>query len=647
MLGMFIYNWEIKMSGIYGSWQPGQELINQKGDMDRLMQWNRAYGKTEGHYLEKDAGMGCFVEKLSVDAVESSPVLHRNGIYAVIDAVIYNREELNITGSEQLSDEELLLRYVQEQGMNALKNVNGDFAGALYDPVKQKMTLFRDHMGVRPLFYAADEHGVVFSTDMRGILAMDRVEAAVNDKWLWDRISGSASMDSVSTEFAHIHCVRPASFMEFSLKDERLQWEQAVYWKLGVRKIRYRSEQQYIDKMRELITDAVKRRLDVISGPIGAELSGGLDSGVISILINRLGREGIFFSWSASPEALPLAERDERLIIQDICAQEGIECNYGGLTIKHHIDSVICKKLQEIGLQINMNENASRMYVLPPYINTLQIYEAARFIQEKGARVVFTGHGGDEGVSHRPNAYELFYHKEYLSYVRYMWEWTRDGKHRIYHTLRRCYKDLTQVRKQFTSSYEDVFAVKDILSAEITAKYQDAERPPLKFTYDPKAFINQGGSRNRLEVVALLGAYSGVRYMVPFVDYRVIDYAVSIPRHMYLKNRTRRYIYREAFKDILPESLYTLNCKEDNSWKNRERVEQREEDYIDKKKRMVAMLEREYWERYLNFDRLEEWAATPYSEENTIRDKGVGRAISNCVLLQNAVKRAPLVKVAE
>lgn len=636
------------MSGIYGSWQPGKELIEQKKDIDRLMQWNRAYGKTEEQYLEKDMALGCFIEKLFTDAVESSPVLYRNSMYAVIDAVLYNRDELDVKNGNLLSDEELVLAYVQEQGMKALKNINGDFAGAIYDSMEQKLTLFRDHMGVRPLFYAADEQGIVFSTDMRGILAMDSVDSGVNEKWLWDRISGNGSMDTVSTEFAHVHCVKPATYMEFSVRDGMMQCDTKVYWKLGSHKIRYRTEQQYIDKMRELITDAVKRRLDVVSGPIGAELSGGLDSGVIDILINRLGRKGIFFSWSASPEVLPLNENDERLVIRDICVQEGIECNYGGLTIKYNKDTLITKKTEAIGIDVDMNESPARMYVLPPYINTLQIYEASNLVHEKGGSVIFTGHGGDEGVSHRPNVYELFYHKEYLAYIKYMWSWTQGSRYRLYYTLKKCYKDLTRVRKEFTAAYEDVFAAKDILNPSIIAKYKDAERPPLKFTYDPKSFILDGGSRNRLEVVALLGAYSGVRYMVPYVDYRVIDYAVSIPRHMYLKNRTRRYIYREAFKDIMPESLYTLTGKEDTSWKNREQTQEHDEEaYIAHKKWSVGLLERDYWEHYLNFERLEEWAETPYSEENKMRDMSVRKAISNCVLVQNTVKRAPLVKVEE
>ena len=68
--------------------------------------------------------------------------------------------------------------------------------------------------------------------------------------------------------------------------------------------------------------------------------------------------------------------------------------------------------------------------------------------------------------------------------------------------------------------------------------------PPLSFSYDPVSYIHQGGSRNRLDNVALYGAYNGVRYLIPYLDYRVIDYAVSIPRYQYLRGRRNRFVFR-------------------------------------------------------------------------------------------------------
>lgn len=91
-------------------------------------------------------------------------------------------------------------------------------------------------------------------------------------------------------------------------------------------RVLYRYTRPDCNRLRELITDSVKRRLDVFPDIIGAELSGGLDSGVIDILINRLGREAVYYSWSFSPQDLPDVPNDERQVIADICEQENIIC---------------------------------------------------------------------------------------------------------------------------------------------------------------------------------------------------------------------------------------------------------------------------------------------------------------------------------
>ena len=68
----------------------------------------------------------------------------------------------------------------------------------------------------------------------------------------------------------------------------------------------------------------MKVRANIIKGLVGAELSGGLDSGVIDVLLNRLDKKGIYYSWSVHPNELEYAEDDERLIIEEICKRENM-----------------------------------------------------------------------------------------------------------------------------------------------------------------------------------------------------------------------------------------------------------------------------------------------------------------------------------
>lgn len=628
------------MSGIYGIWQPFSKVEKYVTDVERLHRWNKAYGnEAEKVYIGEMACVGCSYEKLMETAPKSSPVLQIDGKYAVIDALLYNREEILEKGqfSDALSDEELIFSFIGKFGYDELRDVNGDFAGAIYDSHNSTLTLFRDHMGVRPLFYYAQEQSVAFSTDIRGLVSMQYVDVSVDEKWVWNKIVGTAYMGTENTEFAHIFCVKPASYMTFSLGDNRLLSSKSTYWQIGSKKIRLSSETAYIERLRELITDSVKRRLDVISGLVGAELSGGLDSSVIDILIHRLGREAVYFSWSASPDEVPYAEDDERLIVEDICKQENISCHFAGKTLHIGEDSIIYRKMQEIGMDPDMSAGFYRRYVFPPYINTLHVCQASQYVNSCGAKVVFTGHSGDEGVSHRCNPYELFYHREYYHYFKYMWDSTKGERNRLYNTLLRCHQNLTTSRKKLTNPFVSILASKDMLKKEFYEKYNFKKGVPLTFAYDPLSYIRNGGSRNRLDVVALLGAYCGARYIIPYIDYRVIDYAVSIPRYMYLKQQKNRYIFREAFKDMMPESLYNLRGKEDTSWRNAKSKEKDPTEYLERKKRLFGMLDRAYWDKYLEWDAVEEWVNLPLAGSDEMRDIAMFSAIDNCLSLQNMI----------
>ncbi|MBQ8798875.1 MAG: hypothetical protein IJZ55_04845 [Lachnospiraceae bacterium] len=622
------------MSGIYGIWKNGE--LPGETDRMRLQKWNRAYGvKTETMTL-KSMFLGCTQSRYSDRMPESAPVLKNGSKYAVIDGLLFNRDEIKMRSglSEELSDEELLFLYIEKFGYEALKEVNGDFAGAIFDEEKNGMTLFRDHMGVRPLFVYNQKGILAFSTDIRGLISMDVVDASVDEEWLWSVLAGRAYVGTEYTEFANIRCIKPAAYYTVTSTGDVFCATVKSYWKPGEKKVRLSSDTAYIERHKELITDAVKRRLDAVSGPVAAELSGGLDSSIIDILIHRLGREAFYFSWSLSPSELPYAENDERLIVEDICKQEGVVCHFSNEAMQLREDSVIYKKMRDIGMEPELNAGLYRRYVLPPYISTTQIGKVAQSAHDYGAKVVFTGHGGDEGVSHRCNPYELFYNREYVHYFSYMWESTKGLKHRCYKTVMRSLKNLVKTRKQLRSPFISVFASKVMLAPEIMDKYEAKRGVSNTFAYDPLSYVRNGGSRNRLDIVALLGEYCGARYFAPYLDYRVIDYALSIPRHMYLKEQKNRYIIREAFRDMIPESLYNLTGKEDTSWRNIEKTEVDIAEHVQKKNRLVGMLNREYWNGYLNWEELEHWASVAAEEE---RDSAMFMGIDKCLSLQNLI----------
>ena len=342
----------------------------------------------------------------------------------------YNREEL---GAGNCSDEEFLFRYVRERGYDALAQVNGDFAGAIYDEEQNTWTLFRDHMGIRPLYCYQDESILAFSTDLRGLAAIPGADLQINEEKLYLRMAGFNDLTLCQTEFARINCIRPGSWTVVS----PCKTEEHIYWKLGQKKTRMKQDEDYQAELRRLITDSVKRRPDAVPGIVGGELSGGLDSGVIDILISRLGREGRYFSWSYDPKDLPLQEGDdERKIILDICTQEHISCKLTSL----HKDRSLDYLFDEL---------------VPPYVNTRSLSEGSRYLKSQGANVVFTGHGGDEGVSHRCNLLELWHYREYMAFAKMIYGSTEGKRLRLLRTAKRMWHQITVVHPKFLKPYQN------------------------------------------------------------------------------------------------------------------------------------------------------------------------------------------------
>ncbi len=614
------------MSGIFGIFTNGKCNNDMNKEYLRKMSlWNTAYGDSAGDFFESNnISMGGYLEHLNKNLEIINPVIETETYIATIDAVLYNRKDIldrfEHHFSENVSDEKLLLSYITAFGFDALETVNGDFSGAVYNKADNSITLFRDHMGVRPLFYYADDNFFAFSTDIRGIIAIQSIDIAISEEWIYKILGGYFVNGTENTEYENIFCVKPGSYSCFMVSDNKINKSTTTYWSVGRKKIKLKSDEEYQKKLRELIEDSVKIRTEAVSSKVGAELSGGLDSSVIDVIINRLGKECVYYSWSRSPEELEMADNDERLIIKDICDQEGISCNYGYLNLRE--DSIFADKYQKTGASLDFDEMLGFRYALPPYINTMKIAQTASDIRKLGASVVFSGHGGDEGVSHRCNEYEMFHYKEFYHYFRYVFSKSNGKKHRVWLTLKECYYNLTEDRKELTRPFIGGFKAPNLLNKEFADKMDPSKMPLLTFSYDPIEYIKDGGSRNRLDNVALLGAYGGARYMVPYVDHRVIDFAVSIPRYQYLRGRKDRYIFREAFKDIMPASLYRLRRKETMSLRNVKENPNWFEGFDSDKKTVISKLDRKFWEKYLDFEAVDKFrdAGKPEGEERQQQD---------------------------
>lgn len=615
------------MSGIFGFSFRNADQQTIEEALGGLEYWNRIYGRLESATRLMDrSALGCHVEHFSDVFPHGAPILDHHGCPAVIDALLYNRDELLAQLSPcdptALSDEELLLKLIDEKGFDALARVNGDFAGAIFDIDRMEWTLFRDHLGVRPLYFYRDANLFVFSTDIRGIAAVPGVDDRFNGMYLYKAIVGGNSLSVRDTNFEHIRCILPGSVCRFRITETDVVMKESVYWHIRRKRIRLGSDEEYRRELRRLITDAVNRRCDAISGLLGAELSGGLDSGIIDILINRHGRDAVYYSWSSDPARFPLREgEDERKVIQDICAQENISCKYlhfeERFTFQHMLD-----------------------HVMPPFVNTVQLSYGSKWMKSQGAQCVFTGHGGDEGVSHRCSRFELLYNGELLSYLKLFWNDTKGRKFRLLRTLYWGFLEARNKWKKLNYDMTERLYPPFFDKAYCDAMVRDFHFRPLPFAFAPHRYIEQGGTRSRLDNGAYQGANHGVRYLFPYVDHRVMDFAVSIPRRLYINHVTNRLIFREAFDDLMPESLRSMRYKDMASIRTVDMTAKMNRSVKNQVEYMISQLDEETWSGILNIDELRSLAQRELTRQEAGQVQGILAKMERFVLVQNIQKKA-------
>lgn len=445
-----------------------------------------------------------------------------------------------------------------------------------------------------------------------------------NELQLFTYLMNCNPLTMQQTDYASIQCVLPGAWTTVTRDAGGFSRKEYPYWKLRSRKIRLSSKEEYERRLRQLVADAVKRRLDAIPGLIGAELSGGLDSSVIDILINRNERKAVYYSWSHDPENLPIDEElDERSVIRDICDQENIQCRY---------------------LRFSDGRSTTDTYerVIPPFVNTFELSYGSRWMHEQGARVVFTGHGGDEGVSHRGGRYELLCNGELLPYLRLHY---RDLEGRSLRPLKALYSAcLSAVRdhKRHHSTIQKEELVSPVLCSSFTERMANTFREqPFYFFTKPYRYVLQGGTRDRLENAAFQGASAGVRYLFPFVDYRVMDFAVSIPRHLYVSAKETRVLYRNAFADLMPESLRRVSYKAMVSLRHIGSRNMDHDAYVINRDYIVNKLDPEYWQGILDLEAIarREQPQDPESDEARAFRMDT-HMLYRCILIQNTAKLA-------
>lgn len=249
----------------------------------------------EGVHVVGRAGLG--MRRLSIIdlATGRQPIHNEDGtVWVVFNGEIYNFPELRARLESRghrfytNSDTEVIVHLYEDHGLECVNQLRGMFAFALWDENCQRLLLARDRFGKKPLHYAIHDGRLLFGSEIKALLAADPTLADIDAEGLVNFFYFGYIPDPL-TAFRRIRKLPPGHLLEYANSRARLQ----RYWTLpeyGVHEPK--SEEECVEELEGLLTEAVKIRL-VSDVPLGALLSGGVDSSTVVALMARASSKGV------------------------------------------------------------------------------------------------------------------------------------------------------------------------------------------------------------------------------------------------------------------------------------------------------------------------------------------------------------------
>ncbi|MBN3575786.1 asparagine synthase (glutamine-hydrolyzing) [Vibrio neptunius] len=513
------------MCGIFGYFDQNKKEISTS-ILSKMAQSIRHRGP-DGLGLHSEPGVALGNQRLSILDLEHGwqPFISKDEqIIVVQNGEIFNHVEIarELAGSkyecETHCDTEVILKLYERDGIDFIKNLNGMFAIAIYDKRVDKLFLIRDRVGEKPLHYSYIDDRVVFASEIKSIL-----ESGVEKKICYDALDTYLTYNYVTpplTLFENIKHVLPGHYLEISTRGV----QSTCWWDLSKITPVEKTEDEWIEEFNTTLRSAVSIRLrsDV---PFGAFLSGGVDSstvvGLMSQMVdNPVKTYTIGFNekkYDESPFALSAAKR---------------------FSTSHTVEFVESNML---GLWRDAIYHCDQPHGDVSFMPTYKVAELA----SRDVKVVLTGDGADELFAGY-DKYKNFFANE---------------------------SSLNSDATTFNSEYRDNIALfkDDIKNAlylpETKEKIgKDVSKDLLNNLLDKSTNmgrINQALfvdtmlllSGNNLVKPDRMGMAVSIENRAPFLDYRIIELAFSMPGELKLKNGETKSIYKKAVAELIGEEL--------------------------------------------------------------------------------------------
>jgi asparagine synthase (glutamine-hydrolysing) len=513
----------------------------------------------EGIYIKGPVGLG--MRRLSIIDVAGGkqPISNEDKtIWVIFNGEIYNYQELRkslIQRGHRFttdSDTESIVHLYEDKGIEFVDHLRGMFAIALWDEKQKQLILARDRLGIKPLFYSQYNNKLVFASEMKAILQNKLFPREIDNE-------GMAAYFTLSyipaplTIFRGIQKLLPGHLL--ILKDDRAKIQK--YWDIKFEPDRRRKEGYFIEGFMALLQESVNSHL-MSEVPLGAFLSGGIDSSTIVALMSRMG--------SAPTTTITIGfggdvggYLDERSCARAVASR--YRTNHRDYEVRPDVETLLETIVRAF------DEPFGDDSAIPSY------YVCKTAKQE--VTVALSGLGGDELFCGYERYFGLALNKVYSKFPRVLTEKVfrrfieqlperADGHYTVNHMKRFVRSASLPEDKRYFQYLSRMNGIGDLFS-EPSRVYQSAEAcehlilsyfnaPNAQTELDRAVYCDMKTylPEDILAVTDRMSMRHSLEVRVPFLDHRLVEFCATIPPEMRMRWFQKKYLLKKAVKHLLP-----------------------------------------------------------------------------------------------
>ncbi len=491
---------------------------------------------TVGEYLTPHCGLS--QTRLTIRDLYggNQPIIrHRDGVdYAIVyNGEIYNCDELKadlISKGyifETTTDTEVILYVYMEYGIEGVKLLNGIFAYAIWDSGENRLMLFRDRCGIKPLFYTFIDDGIVFASEPKALFKYPDFKAEINMNSLRQVLGLGPARSEGNGVFKNVNEIKYGCVGIFTADG----FKEQTYWRLESRE-HTQTYKETVEHTAYLLKDAVEKQM-VSDVPVCSFLSGGVDSCIVTALASRhlekrggklntfsfdfVGNDKYFKSNSFQPE-------QDRPYVDKMLNAYSLNHSY-----------LFCEQ-KELADELYTSVDAKDLPGMADVDASLLHF--CRKVKEHN-KVTLTGECADEIFG----GYPWFHREDFFKADTFPWSVNMEPRQSI---LKPEIKEELKLEEYVKEAYYKSLSEVPALDGENNEQKRRREISYLNIKWFMTTLLD------RMDRASM---YSGLEARVPFADHRIIEYVFNVPWEYKCHKGVVKGLLRDSAKGLLPDEI--------------------------------------------------------------------------------------------